>query len=322
MKKLIFILISLLFINQSVNAQCCSAGIPVGGSTNIGILEKNNFRFTSYFSYSESAGYWSGSDKSKFNLVKRASYQYVGTILSYGLFNKLTVETEFGYYLDKSQIYDFQSDVNTKNQGISNGIISAKYNVLANLTNPFEWTVSSGVKFPFILDYARENNVVLPRDVQTSSHALGIIGQSFLYKGYPINGIQLFLINRMEINFKDYKDYKFGPALISAFFFSYNLEQSNYTGIAQIRHEFRGKDAFEDTKLDATGGHLVFLSPQLNYSTNKWNFSLLVDIPVYRYYNGTQLGNTASASFYVTKDFDLASNKAELPFLNNNTAKN
>lgn len=301
----------------TAQAQCCSPGNPVGGTTNIGILDKKAFRLINFYRYSFSEGYYKGSRKTDFSFVKNAQYNYAGVVLAYGLFKKITLETELGYYINKTQTYDLKEPFTIKGYGLNNAVLTAKYNLISKSNKPFEWTAGLGAKIPFTTKYQIVNNVELPRDVQPSTHAWGLVVQSFLYKGIPQKGMKLFLVNRYETNFPDEKNFKFGSSLGSSFFVTKSLGHSNFTAILQARHELRGYDIKDVTtkgctscsgssgeKITSSGGNLIFIAPQINYTiAKKWNISLLADIPIYRNYNGTQLGSKYAFAFYLSRDF-------------------
>lgn len=315
MKRIIFLICSVLSFQETFS-QCCSPGNPVGGTTNIGILDKKAFRIISFYRHSKSSGYWQGSRKSDFNFVKSANFNYAGAVISYGLLNKLTLETELGYYINKSQTYNIEPEYTNTGYGLNNSVLSVKYNILGKTENSFEWTTGFGAKLPFTTQYQIVNNVELPRDVQPSTHAFGIVAQSFLYKGFSEKGLRLFFINRYEANYPDQQRFKFGNSLLSSFFVSKRIKQSNWALILQVRHEYRAMDVRDadnsncagcfatGTYVNSSGGNLIFVAPQINYSlAKKWNLSLLADLPVYRNYNGTQLGNKFAFALYLSRDF-------------------
>lgn len=298
-----------VFLQIVTFAQCCSPGNPVGGTSNIGILDKKTIRLISFYRSSLSQGYWEGDKKSEYNFVKSGQFNYTGITLGYGMLKKLTIETELGYFINKTQNYNTQPTITAKGFGLNNAVISIKYNLIKKTEKPFEWTISAGGKIPFTRKFQLADNVELPRDVQPSSNAFGVVAQSFLYKGFPEKKMRLFFINRYEINFPDIKNYKYGNALFNSFFISKQIKQSNWTAIVQLRYEFRAKDVVNinftnGTPVGSSGGSLVFIAPQINYTIAKnWNISLLADIPIYRYYNGTQLGNKFAFALYLSRDF-------------------
>ena len=68
MRKLSF-LIFITLLTRTAFSQCCSPGNPIGGTTNIGILDKKAFRVIAFYRYSYSDGYYKGSKKSNSNFV-------------------------------------------------------------------------------------------------------------------------------------------------------------------------------------------------------------------------------------------------------------
>jgi hypothetical protein len=248
--------------------------------------------------------------------VKNGNFNYVGLTFAYGLLNRLTIETELGYFINKTQNYNIQPAFSYSGYGFNNSVITFKYNLITKTEKPFEWTIGAGAKIPMSTQYQMANNVELPIDVQPSTHSFGTITQSFLYKGFPKQRMKLFLTNRFETNSPDHKNYKIGNSLASSFFVTKQIRQSDFAVIFQLRHEFRGKDLYNvknsgylgliatGSYVSSTGGHLIFFAPQINYTiAQKWNLSLLADIPTFRYYNGTQLGNKISFALYFSRDF-------------------
>lgn len=283
-------------------SQCCSPGSPIGGTTNVGILDKGKLRSISFFKYSHSDTYLEGNEKSNFNFLKNASYNFIGTSLAYGVTNKITLETELGYFISKVQVYNLNPAVSLKGWGLSNGVVSGKYNLRKNTSKQTELTAGIGIKFPFATKPQIVNNVELPQDIQSSTGAFGGVAHLFWYKGFIEKGVRLFFINRFETNTENQREYKFGNALYSAFFVSksFNL---HLTGIIQARYEYKGKDFRNNYLLNSSGSHILYLSPQLNYTiAQKWNVSVLTDLPVYRYYNGIQLAHKFAFAINLMRD--------------------
>ena len=311
--KFLSVLLCLFFFQAQTFAQCCSPGNPVGGTSNLGILDKKTLRLISFYRSSFSQGYLEGDKKSDYNFVKSGQFNYAGITLGYGLLNKITIETELGYFINKTQNYNTQPTITATGFGLNNAVFTVKYNLINKTEKPFEWTIGAGGKFPFTRKFQMADNVELPRDVQPSTNAFGIVAQSFLYKEFPENKLRLFFINRYEMNFPDIKNYKYGNALYSSFFISHQIKQSNWAAIAQVRYEYRTKDITNANcnscfangiSVSSSGGNLIFIAPQINYTiAQKWNLSLLADFPVYRYYNGIQLGNKFAFALYLSRDF-------------------
>ncbi|MDD3877900.1 MAG: hypothetical protein PHT69_14860 [Bacteroidales bacterium] len=316
MKKTIFsycFLSILLFHHSGVYSQCfASPGNPVAGSANLGVLKKHSARAILFFKNSQFSGYYEGDKKSDFKYISLAEYNYSGFVLGYGLGKKITTEAEVGYFINKTQHYDFLN-LSLRGYGFSNAVISLKYNIYKSLPKEFEFSIAAGAKLPLKTEPQIVNGVTLPVDLQASSGNFGMVLQSFLVKQYPEKSLRLFLINRYEKHFNENKQaYVFGDAIASSFFVSRHLWfpwtslTEDFTAILQIRHEFKKPNDRFSQKVKASGSNLVFVSPQLNYNFSElWNLSAIVDIPLYQYYNGIQLSNKYGFSISLSRDFGL-----------------
>ena len=288
-------------------AQCCSPGNPVGGTANLSIVSKNSLRMNTYFRWGYADTYYEGSDKTSFQFVDNASYNFLGTILTYGLLDKLNIEVELGYFFNKAQEYDLSNVSYTlEGYGLNDGVFSLKYNFYKSTARQLEFTGALGAKIPLRQNPQQVNHVELPIDVQPSSMAFGIVAQVFLYKGFISKGLHLFLLNRYENPFENPQQYQYGQVLQSSLFVSKALT-NNWSVIAQIRHEWRDADKRFGGQVPSSGGNILFTAPQVNYNIRqKWNLSVLADIPVYRNYSGTQLSPKYAISFLVSREFDFS----------------
>ncbi len=299
--KHFFTLLFACVVGSATWAQCCSPGNPVGGTTNVGTLDARAWRILAFLRHSYSDTYYEGSGKAEFQGTT-AGYYYFGSLLAYGLTPRLTAETELGLFFDKRKTNEGQTPEQTS--GLSNGVFSLKYGVWKNALQDWELSIGTGLRFPFskkmVLD---EYDYPLSMDVQPSTGAFGFIGQVFLYKGFLPQGWRFFLLNRFEKNAANNIGYRFGDANTSAFFASSRINL-HWTAILQLRNEWREIDTWEGVKLNSTGGDVVTLSPQLNYTfAQRWNVSLLADVPIYRKYNLAQLGAKYAFALNVVRDF-------------------
>jgi hypothetical protein len=296
-----------LLLAGEILAQCCSPGNPVGGTANLSVVPKQTLRMNTYIRTGYADTYYEGSNKSGFLFVDNASYNFLGTILTYGLVNKLNVEVELGYYFNLTQNYDINASKYTlEGFGLRDGVVSLKYNFYKNASKELEFTAGLGTKIPFRKDPQTVNNVELPIDVQSSDMALGIVVQTFLYKGFISSGLHLFLLNRYENTMENPQKYRYGQAISSSLFVSKALT-SNWSVIMQFRHEWQDFDKRFDQRVPSSGGNILFVAPQVNYNVlQKWNVSVLADIPAYRNYEGTQLSPKYAFSILLSKEFDFS----------------
>lgn len=285
-------------------SQCCSPGNPVGGSANVGTLDGGALRAMAFLRHSYSDTYFEGSRKAEFQGTT-AGYYYFGSVLACGITRRLTAETELGVFLDKRKRYGDNEPEHSR--GLANGVFSLKYGLWKNSFREWELTAGAGIRFPFTRKLAMSaDGYPLNMDVQPTTGAYGFVGQLFLYKGFLPRGWRFFLLNRYEKNAENNIGYRYGDALTSAIFASRKINLK-WTAILQVRHEWRQIDHWEGIKLNSTGGEIVTLSPQINYTiARKWNVSFLFDIPVYRKYNLAQLSPKYAFAVNFVRDFKRA----------------
>ena len=300
-------------------AQCCSTGSPVGASVYVGVLGKNYLRAITYYRHSYSDTYYEGSGKTTDNVdLANSSYNFAGIAVAYGITKRLTIETDAGYYFDKTQNHNNPLVPQSKGYGMSNGSVTLKYGAFIKPASQVEITAGAGFRYPFTLNPQYIDGHQVSRDLQPSTNAFGASAMLFLNKGFPSITLRIFSINRYDYNFRiknDYiqqTDYKYGNILLNSIFVSKKI-MKYFFGIIQIRNEWKTNDQdYANTndeggnKVINSGFDLVTVSPQLSYSiVGKWNLTILCDIPVYKYYNGKQMTPKYSFAVSLTRDFNL-----------------
>ena len=312
MKKYLLVIAVILFATKSYS-QCCSAGGAIGGSSNVGTVDKKNLRWTAFYRHSISEDYFRSSkiEVPVGVFLDKAYFNYVGSTFAYGITNRLTAELELGYFLNKTQVYNRSDLDNISGSGISNGVVSFKYNLLHNLAKNFDFTAGLGVKLPFPVNSKIKGGYSI--DVLPSTGTFGGVAHSILSKKFPTINFRIMLINRFEyntVNTSDYntlsnKNYQFGKTLSSSLFLTKKIVK-NLTGIVQVRHEYRTHDKRNGNIEVNTGGILYIISPAINYTIFKtWNLSVAYDTPIYRSYDGKQFANKYSITGSISKQFSL-----------------
>jgi len=307
MKYFSVFVILILTLLSDLHAQCFSSLNPVGGVSNLLVLEKNTVRFIGSFHHGLSNEYLEGHKKSDYSLVKRADYNYIGTILAYGVFNKITLEAETGYFLSKT--YKLENSTIT-GYGINNIIISPKFSLFTDNDQRFFISGSTGIKIPFSGELQKVDGVEVPHELQPSTHALGYVIQTFIVKENSFKGLRYFLVARGEHNYINKAGYKYGNYFSVSAYFSkhlmYNRIKGDWTTILQLRNEFRGKDNINDHVVESTGGYSLLIMPQINNTIKeKWNISLMGNIPIFQYFNGIQLATKFGIVLNFAGDFRL-----------------
>jgi len=293
-----------------VLAQCLSSVSPVGGTENLLVLEKKSLRIITFYKYGEGKQYFEKDRHSDFDLIRKAYYNYLSGIIGYGISPKLTLETEFGYFINKSQIYATQPEYTLTGRGFTNLIATAKYNLYTNHMDRIYYSAAAGIKIPFSRTPQQVNNVELPVEVQPTIGAYGFVFSSYFVKENSEKALRLFITNRVETNLPNPDDYLLGTAIFTSFYVSKHLMfqwlKGDWTTILQLRNEIRTHDKISGRIKESSGGFIILLAPQLNYVVKeKWYLSAMVDVPVYQYFNGTQLGAGIGLTFSVSRSFNL-----------------
>ncbi len=305
-----FILIILVFGAKPAISQCFSSANPVGGSSNLLVLDKKTFRFVGYYRHAYSNRYFEGSSKSDFNQVNTADYNYGGVILAFGIFQKLTLETEWGYFFNKTYHFNVPAHTDLSGRGFYNTVVSGKFRILTDYVHRFYISGSAGAKIPLSLNSKVKDGITLPVDLQPSTNAFGSVLQLFFVKENSESGMRYFLISRFEYNLPNRNDYQLGKAFMTSLFVSKHFPDhwlpGDWTAIIQLRNETRTKNRREGDMEVSTGGSVFLLSPQVNYSIQeKWNVSFIFDIPAYQYLNGTQLAYNYAFTINLSRDISF-----------------
>jgi hypothetical protein len=291
LKQLSFYFLFFIFFHQTFYPQCCGGCSPIGGNTNQGTLPKYTLMVNTYYKYGYSAGYMEKDHSSDFKFVENANNSFVGMQVGYGITKRLTGQIEAGYYLNRTQNFDIYNYRYTLNgSGGSSLTFSGKYNIIKDTARDIEFTMGIGARVPWSTNPQVVGGVVLTDDVQPSNGAYGLTIQSFLFKEFDEAEVKIFLMNSVNINNENLKHYKEGNTYLTSLFISKTVKK--ITGIAQIRNEIRDYCYRDGKKVVSSGGYRFVFAPQLNYSIKqKYNISVLYELPIYQYYYGIQLND-------------------------------
>jgi hypothetical protein len=313
------LLVLMMLIPVFSRAQCfASPGNPVGGASNMGVMNKNAFRVMSFYRYQLSLRYFQGNElyTESNRPLSSANYNYQGLLLGYGLTDRFTLESEFGYFYNKTQHYRFNHAV-LNGFGLSNTLLSLKYGFLQNNDKRFEISGAAGLNIPFRRTMMSVDGVTLPVDLQPSTASYGITLQSFIVKENSFSSMRYFWVNRYEINFENPQGYVFGKVFSSSVFVSRHFtfgegRWKDWTLILQGRFQMKEKNTRDGNIVLASGGHSVMFAPQVNFSPGEnWNISLVFERPLYQYLNSIQLGSQYAVLLNMSRDFSIKKAKNE-----------
>ncbi len=302
---------AIILLTLEGQAQCCSPGNPLGGYGNNGTLTKNTFKLYSQYKYSYSGRYkqgdqpYEGDTKSFQRSVKDANYNFLGLGAAWGISERLTLEVETGYFINKTQYH--QEGILPESQKGS-GFTDLSFLVKPALykTGSLEFSPAFGMKLPLGKYNQQYQGSVLPPDLQPSTGAVNYIAGFFLYKEYLKKHLRFFMIGRYEFPRANAVGIQYGNTFLHSVFVSYSAS-TRLTFTLQLRDEFRKQDrnGYSATSYYSSGSHKLFVVPQVTYAlTPLWDISVFSDIPVYQFYNGYQLGNTIAAAMMVSAKID------------------
>lgn len=294
-------------------AQCfASPGNPVGGTANMGTMQKNSVRIASNFQHSYSDTYFEGHSKytGPKTVIQNAHYNFMQLLGSYGITDVITLEAEMGYFIQKKLHYK-QTGTSVGTNGLSNSVVSLKYNFFQNDDTRFSIVGSIGANIPFSQNMKQANGVVLPLDVQPSTGSFGAVWQTYILKENSFRGERWFYTNRIEYYNPNKENVQFGTALYQSIYYSKHFDfQSwklhDWTGIIQCKNLIKLPNYKDDAKIKASGGYTFWIIPQINvFVKNTWNISTFISIPIYQYVHDIQLGNRYGWGLQITRDFGL-----------------
>jgi periplasmic mercuric ion binding protein len=312
-------LLSFLGFTQQINAQCCSAGNPA--STNgSGGVNKNNLLVSASYVHSYSDTYF--EENSVYNgdewlsHLEKSKFHFGLLNFSYGLTDKLSIATEFGYFIAKSMEYTFFD--NSRNAGgFGDAAVDIKYQI-ADLNKQLT-TVFASVKTTLpIGEFDKvDQGVVLPIDIQPSSGSFRLNTSLSIYKRFY--GSKLSLNSYISSEFSqrihtERTDYKYGNLYTLVLGLTHKTSKKVSTGLG-INYTHREKALNRAVIVDATGGDFINIQPRINYRLPD-DFSLMssLNFPVYRNTNSIQLTNKFIFVLGVSKGFNTKTIK---PILDN-----
>lgn len=309
MRKILSIISIVMFswLTPNVYAQCCAAGNPISddGSASGGGKKILEAGILGTYSYSDI--YFNGSDRSDYEYIDYSYFLYTSASLAYGITDKLKVTAEIGYFFSKAQYFVFNQSRNAT--GLGDLVLGAQYLVYQHPEKQFNIFPRFKVTLPVGTFDKEDGNVILPIDIQPSSgsykYQLGLL----FSKIYAHGKLALFFDNSFEYSQRietERTNYKYGNLFNNSLYAGYKV-LPKLTLALQWRSQYRNKASDKNKELvNATGGHVMFIAPQIRYNFWKtWNLSLKYDYPFYKNMNGTQLTNNYAVSLRLSKTFDF-----------------
>lgn len=284
-------------------AQCCSPGNPIGGAVNPGVNPEGSWQLFLGYRYGYAGRYFRGSEPIASGAVQSGEFQHLSLAVTYGLAERLTIEAETGYFLEKSQRYaPGLIPAQQTGRGFTDLNLLARVNLWQDAARGWELTTGVGLKLPLGPYQQQVDGILLPRDLQPSTGSVDFLHTVFLQKAFLPRKFRLFFLSRLEWKGQTPDQYRHGHFLALGAFFSYS-PHLRWTLVAQLRGEWRGRDTRPFTGggipigqgrevVPPTGSQKLFFSPQVGHQLSPTlQLTLLGDLPLYQYYFASQLGS-------------------------------
>ncbi len=298
-QKILFPLLLGLLFSGSSYAQCCSAGNPFfyGEQANVG---HKQLQIIAGYKYSLSDQYYHKDSKEDIDFIDKAYFNYLNLQLIYGLTRKLSIQTDLGYFVNRTEQYKIEDWETINGYGIGDAGVTIKYLVYKSFSRKLSIIPSVGVKFPIGVFDQEVDHVKLPITVQPSSGSFKYLVNLYVSKSFKGSKFNLGLFSSAEfpqlIDSENFY-YQYGNMFLFSVVGSYYLTDKLTLGL-ELRNENRSKASREnDQVVESSGYNIVYAVPHLSYAfVKKWFIAINADIPVYKYYNGIQLANKFAIS--------------------------
>ena len=309
MKKrvLMFTIVILLLVNAASYGQCCAAGNPITADGSASGSGKGILDVSALYKHSYSDTYFDGNERSDYKYIDNSYFDFSSFRLAYGLTSKIKLSAEIGYFISKSQTFNFGFDREAK--GLGDGVLEVQYELYTNPKRKVDVFSTLRVSLP-IGEFDQMNGpVVLPIDIQPSSGNYKYNFGIMLSKRYFEDKMTVFVDGWCEISQRiqtNRTNYKYGNQYNASFYGSYKLWK-NLIGAMQVRSQIRDRASDKNHEMvQSTGGHVMFVVPQLKCQFLKaWNASLIFEYPIYKNMNGKQLTNKYAYSVGLSRQIDF-----------------
>ena len=289
-------------------SQCCSAGNPFfyGDQASLG---KKQFLFLMGYKYSTSTKYFEGDSPIEIDFIDKAFFNFLTFQTQYGVTERLNVQADIGYFINKTECYKLDGWNNQRGYGIGDLMLTIRYLAYRNRTKKITITPSISVKFPIGVFDQEVDQVKLPITLQPSSGSFKYAANVYINKRFSNPRWNLGVFGTVEyaqlINSDNFY-YKYGNMFMLSIIGSYRISANVNLGI-EIREEYRFRSKREDNQVVESSGYNIFYSiPHISYTISKqWMINADIEIPIYKYYNGIQLGNTYAISARLSYNISL-----------------
>jgi len=315
MKQWLIIFAGFLLIIGSQGAMgqaCCSSGTPLLSTMELPGTPAGQWQFALTYDYNYLDDVVARTQQLDESQRRRIS-QSILLEISYGLTSRLSVSTMVSGIQQERRVRTSQIGIGgerTRTRGIGDGIVLIKYTLhQQTIQDQRELSIGIGPKIPLGSSQLKNNNILLPADLQPGTGAWDMVFWAYGFKGFvPRSPISLFSTVTFRLTGTNDRfgtgngGYSFGDEFQASIGAGYRTD-TLFDATLLLRYRTTGSDTFNGDAVSNTGGHWFYAVPGINFKVfEKLQMRIDGQIPVYRNLDGTQLTTTfsTSMSFFYT----------------------
>lgn len=242
---------------------------------------------------------YKGSEKTS------ASVDYIFHFLnffgSYGISHYTSLDFNFNYNIRELNQFGFV----TKGFGFSHISFGTRHTFYESEKSDFIVNAGGGIHIPLMKFKSIEQYPIV---IQPSNGSFGAYAFGMLQKSFPELSVNFLLFARLNYNFKNDLNYHFAPTISLSSFISYKVLES-LIALLEIRNFLAFQDRYNDTTYTNSGSSILSIVPRLTYKLDIISFSPFVEIPLFQYYKGEQIGTKISFGLNINYLLNFAKRK-------------
>ena len=276
---------------------------PVGAvnSSNGGVYPVGKYAtILKYFSFTKDQLYMDddeidfvrpGKGKKTRKKVYEQSVQKYDLIFRTGVYKDFDVRMIVPWVDKEMKRKSFNADFTDDNSGIGDIKLLSRYRIMSQKNGPLNLAIGLGVKMPTgSSDGTDDSGKTLPGFLQTGSGSWDPIIELGMHKIMGPHWMSSYFMYLMTTE-GELGHYDFERPDVFKYNFAYAYALSNMFDVGiELNGEVKGKAELNGVEIDNTGGHSIFISPEVHFKFAKgMHFNLCMPIAVYHDLNGPQL---------------------------------
>ena len=300
--KILFLLVSVLFISSVYSQTCCSGGIPLSNNLGLENLGKGSLQFGVNYDFNNLNTLNSGTENLNDNSRKRITHSILFNT-SYSITDRLSVEALLTWVNQRRIINQFRNTDLQQTNGTGDAVILTKYGFTKILGETSNLSLGIGAKIPLgSFEEVDERGITYIADLQPGSGAWDLILFTSLSKNFNFRPTTTFSGRIIYRATGENTDYLGGSQV-----YEYGNEIQIFIGISDeflafstlinpgltIKYRNSKKDQIDRFELDNTGGNWLFIIPSLSIKvSSNILFQSKAELPIISNVDGIQLTPT------------------------------